>query len=235
MSGMRRLRQDLDWVVSAGLLMSVAVTAVTGLLADLWDLNDFWYHTVAGYVMGGFAIVHVLFNWDRLVAYARFRLHRSERKPVEAARQAPIARRKVAERQPEPAPGGLIGRVALSRRGLFGLAMGGLGGWFIGRGLRPPPTLAVGSDVGLVYHEWSKPGVLDALGTVANWGQFPELYKTYPSARRVALPAPSLDGGPPTARAIADRRSTRHYSSEPMREADLAQVLFLATGISADK
>ena len=79
---MRRLRQDLDWVVSAGLLVSVAVTALTGVIADLWDLNDFWYHTVAGYVMGGLAVAHVAFNWDRLVSYARFRIRIDVGPPV---------------------------------------------------------------------------------------------------------------------------------------------------------
>ena len=232
---MRRLRKDVDWLVSVGLLASVLATALTGLIADLWDLNDFWYHTVAGYVMGAFAVGHVLFNWDRLVAYARFRLQRSDRRSTGAAQPAPAVARRVVHPEPAHPPGGILGRVALSRRGLLGMAVGGLGGWAIGRGLRPPPTLSVGSDVGLVYHEWSKPGVLDALGSVANWGQFPELYKMYPNARRIALPAPQLDVGPPTARTIADRRSTRSYSSEPMREAELATVLLLTTGVSADQ
>jgi hypothetical protein len=49
---MRRVRQDLDWIVSAGLLLAVAATGITGVIADLWDLNDFWYHTVAGYLIG---------------------------------------------------------------------------------------------------------------------------------------------------------------------------------------
>jgi SagB-type dehydrogenase family enzyme len=225
---MRRLRQDLDWLVSAGLLLGVAATAVTGLVADLWDLNDFWYHTVAGYVMGGFAVAHILFNWDRLVAYARFRLHR----PIRERQVTPVRKRR-ADVEPAHPPLGLVGRVALSRRGLLGLAAGGLGGLAIGRGLRPPPTLAVGSDVGLVYHEWSKPGLLDALGSVANWGQFPDLYKRYPNATRVRLSKPRLEAGGPTARTIADRRSTRDYSSRPIEEADLAQVLFLTTGVSA--
>jgi SagB-type dehydrogenase family enzyme len=229
---MKRLRQDVDWVVSAGLLVSVAATAITGLVADLWDLNDFWYHTVAGYVMGGFAVAHVLFNWERLAAYARFRLRRPERQAVSPGRRVP-ARARSAE--PAHPSGGLLARVALSRRGLLGLLAGGVGGWALGRGLRPPPTLSVGSDVGLVYHEWSKPGVLDALGSVANWGQFPQLYKSYPDAARVGLPPARLDEGIPTARAIADRRSTRDYSSEPMRLAELGQLLFLTTGISADR
>jgi SagB-type dehydrogenase family enzyme len=228
LADMRRLRQDLDWLVSAGLLLSVAATAITGLVADLWDLNDFWYHTVAGYVMGGFAVAHILFNWDRLVAYARFRLHR----PIRERQVTPVGKRR-ADVEPAHPPLGLVGRVALSRRGLLGLAAGGLGGLAIGRGLRPPPTLAVGSDVGLVYHEWSKPGLLDALGSVANWGQFPDLYKTYPNATRVRLSKARLEAGRPTARTIADRRSTRDYSSKPMEEADLAQVLFLTTGVSA--
>ena len=228
---MRRLRKDVDWVVSAGLLASVLATALTGVIADLWDLNDFWYHTVAGYVMGAFAVAHVLFNWDRLVAYARFRLHRPEQRPA----SAPPPARRIVDPGPAQPAGGIIGRVALSRRGLLGIVVGGLGGWAIGRGLRPPPTLSVGSDVGLVYHEWSKPGVLDALGSVASWGQFPELYKSYPDAARIGLSSPRLDAGPPTARAIADRRSTRSYSSDPLREVELATVLMLTTGISADR
>ena len=232
---MRRLRQDFDWLISAGLLASVLVTAITGLIADLWDLNDFWYHTVAGYVMGGLAIVHVALNWERLVGYARFRLRRQPRTDARATAARRPARGNAAA-HPEPvAAGHLLGRLALSRRGLFGLAIGGIGGWALGRGLRPPPQIAAGSDVGVVYHEWSKPGVIDALGSVANWGQFPELYKSYPGATRVSLPQPRLEGGAMAAKAIAGRRSTRDYSSTPMTKSELSRVLFLTTGISSDR
>ncbi|HEX7195375.1 MAG TPA: SagB/ThcOx family dehydrogenase [Candidatus Limnocylindria bacterium] len=235
---MRRLRQDLDWFVSAGLLLSVAATAATGVVADLWDLNDFWYHTVAGYVMGGFAIAHVLFNWERLVGYARFRLRSVTAPPADARAHGPAAtpaRTTDVGAEPAPAAGSLLRRVAISRRGLLGFAAGGLGGWAIGRGLRPAPQIAAGSDVGVVYHQWSKPGIIDALGSVANWGQFPELYKTYPDAARVALPEPIAVDGPPAAEAILARRSTRSYSAKPMTLAELSQVLALATGISADR
>jgi SagB-type dehydrogenase family enzyme len=225
---MRRLRQDIDWLVSAGLLVSATATAVTGIVADVWDLNDFWYHTVAGYVMGGFALAHVALNWGRLTSYARFRLRPN--RPV--ASRAPSAR----DQPPEPvAPGALVSRVALSRRGLLGMAIGGIGGWLVGRGLRPRPQIQAGADVGVVYHEWSKPGVIDALGTVTSWGQFPELYKRYPDAPRVALPEPRLEAGPPTASTIAARRSTRTYAPTQTTLQELGDLLFLATGISADR
>ena len=230
---MRRLRQDLDWLVSAGLLLAALATAVTGLIADLWDLNDFWYHTVAGYVMGGLAAAHVVLNWGRLVSYGRFRLRRESHGDARAL--APSrAGRPGAVAAPRPTIGNL-GRGLLSRRGFIGAAVGGGVGLLLGRGLRQPPPIAAGSDVGVVYHEWSKPGMLDALGSVANWGQFPELYKTYPRAPRTVLPEPRLDDGRPTARTIADRRSTRAYSAEPLTLQELSQVLFLTTGISADR
>ena len=125
--------------------------------------------------------------------------------------------------------------MTLSRRGLFGLAVGGLGGLVLGRGLRPAPPIEAGSDVGVIYHQWSKPGLIDALGTVGNWGQQVELYKTYPGVPVVALPEPDLGGGLTTEVAISRRRSTRDYASAPMSQAELSRLLFLTGGISADR
>ena len=59
---MTRHLHDLDFLTSVALLASAAAAAATGIVADLWDLNDFWYHTVSGYVMAGFAILHVVLN-----------------------------------------------------------------------------------------------------------------------------------------------------------------------------
>ncbi|HSL34672.1 MAG TPA: SagB family peptide dehydrogenase [Candidatus Limnocylindrales bacterium] len=242
---MTRLRHDLNFVSSAGLIASGLATAVTGLVSDLWDLNDFWYHTVSGYAMGGFAILHVILNWSRLVGYARFRIKSLvHRAPAE--RRSPIPRRVAAgpaggptaglaagpAAEPEPQLSRLA-RSTVSRRGLLGLAVGGVGGLLVGRGLRPAPQIPQGSDVGVIYHQWSKPGIIDALGSVANWGQVPELYKAYPGAPVVALPPPNLDGGPTAARTIASRRSVRSYSSQPMTLAELSRVLWLTCGISA--
>ena len=105
--------------------------------------------------------------------------------------------------------------------------------------MRPPPQIEAGSDVGVVYHQWSKPGLLDAFGTVANWGQPVELYKTYPNAPRVALPRVAsvgdFDGGPSTGRAIASRRSVRAYATDsPMTLDELSRLLYLTAGTTAD-
>jgi SagB-type dehydrogenase family enzyme len=194
--------------------------------------------------MGGFALLHVALNWDRMVGYAKFRLrgaptHARARTPTTPETPARTAGRPMATGVPgDPEPVGplqLLTRARLSRRGLFGLAVGGVGGLVLGRGLRPPPPIPAGSDVGVIYHQWSKPGVIDALGSVANWGQPVALYKTYRGARVVALPEPRLDGGLPAATAIATRRSTRSYSERPMSLDELSRFLFLASGVSADK
>jgi SagB-type dehydrogenase family enzyme len=236
---MKRLRRDLDFLTSAGLLVAAAVTGITGVVADLWDLNDFWYHTVAGYVMGALAILHVVLNWSSLVAYGRFRLARRPARhplgtpPPERPPAAPAAGGVGADGASLPA---LALRSAVSRRGLLGLGIGGAAGLLLGRGLRQPPQIPAGSDVGVIYHQWSKPGIIDVLGTVENWGGQPPLYKTYPGAPVTPLPAPDVSGGGlATEQAIVRRRSTRDYANRPLALADLSRVLFLGSGIATDQ
>lgn len=226
---MRRLRQDVNHLISAGLFV-VAVTAIlTGVIADLWDLNDFRWHTYAGYVMTGFALAHVALNWRKMVAYARFRLGRGRAKK-------PAGRPGVPAALEGPLTPSMVGRAAggalLSRRGLLGLGAGGLVGALAGRGLRPPPVIPGGEDLGVVYHEWSKPGILDALGSVANWGERPPQYKTYPGAETVALPEPDVTQGLQTDEAILQRRSTRAYAGRPLTVEQLSRVLMLTAGMT---
>lgn len=148
------------------MLLVLAVSAIlTGIVAQLWDLNDFRYHTWAGYAMAAAALVHVWLNWRQVMTYTQFRL----------GRRAKPGPRPV--RQREPVAAGQIARgVVLSRRGLLGLTIDGLGGLVPGAGLRPAPALSASSDVGLVHHEWSKPGLRDAVGTLMDWGVQPLLY-----------------------------------------------------------
>ncbi len=236
---MKRLRHDLNYLASVGLLLAAATTAMTGVIAHLWDLNDFWYHTYSGYVMVAFALVHVCLNWGRLTGYARFRFsgratarRRSVQKsasstPDPSAALPPVSRRRRVLHA--------TGRAVLSRRGFLALALGGAGGVFVGRGLSQQPRIPKGSDLGLLYHEWSKPGVMDVFGTVSNWGRRPPLYKTYEQARKIRLPEPRMDGGLPTEEAIRLRHSTREYSGEPMTLDELSRVLFMMDGINRER
>jgi SagB-type dehydrogenase family enzyme len=234
---MTRHLRDLDFLTSVGLLVTGIAAAVTGIVADLWDLNDFWYHTLSGYLMAAFAVVHVLFNRQRLMGYARFRWRslREPARPTPAPATAAPARVPRA-READPAPT-TFGRAVLTRRGLLGLGIGAVGGLLLGRGLRPPPPIEAGSDVGVIYHQWSKPGIIDALGTLASWGSPVELYKMHPGAPLIALPAlgasDAPSGGPSAAQAIARRRSVRTYADRPMSLDELARLLYLSNGITA--
>ncbi len=234
---MTRHLHDLDFLTSVGLLVAAVAAALTGIIADLWDLNDFWYHTVSGYVMAAFGVVHVVLNRQRLTGYARFRW-RSLREPND-----PVARR--AGPRPSPSPSApaaasapRIERALVSRRGLLGLGIGAIAGLLLGRGLRQPPPIAAGSDVGVIYHQWSKPGILDALGTLTDWGSSVDLYKRYPNRPTIVLPkvseATTVASAMPTATAIRARRSTRAYATDrPLTQAELSQLLFETAGITA--
>jgi SagB-type dehydrogenase family enzyme len=237
---MTRFFRDLDFLTSVGLLASGLATAITGIIADLWDLNDFWYHTLSGYVMGAFGIAHVWLNRDRLVGYGRFRWRSitGSRPAAAVSIHAGAGASDVVLDGPEPTrPLAWLGRAMVSRRGLLGLAIGAVGGTVLGRGLRPAPPIESGSDVGVIYHEWSKPGILDAFGSVSNWGQPVELYKAYPNAPMVLLPPVPLDArldqGLTTARTIVTRRSTRAYAGTPISLDELSRLLFLTSGITA--
>lgn len=235
---MRRLRHDINYLTSAALLVAALAAILTGIVAQLWDLNDFWYHTYAGYVMAVLSLIHVWLNWGRLISYARFRVfqrasqQRSEQKaPVFVQQPEAIA----ATTSTNAGFVQTMQRLVVSRRGFLTLALGGIGGFFAGRGFKQPPPIAQGSDLGVVYHQWSKPGVIDVLGSVANWGAQPPLYKTYPQAPRIPLPKPQLAAGLPTEQAIIQRRSSRTYSGVAMSITQLSQILLLMGGLSGDR
>jgi SagB-type dehydrogenase family enzyme len=233
---MTRSLHDLDFLTSVGLLVAATATILTGIISDLWDLNEFWYHTVSGYLMTGFSLAHVWFNRGRLVGYARFRwrVAREGRRPVPTT-PAGVGSGRAGDRG-EPVRSGWRARV-VSRRGVLGLAAGAAAGLVLGRGLRQPPPIEAGSDLGVVYHEWSKPGLIDALGTVGHWGQAVPLYKRYPGARTVPLSRiESGVGGPPSmpaARTILERRSVRDFSARPIGLATLGHLLHMTGGITA--
>ena len=176
---------------------------MTGVIADLWDLNDFWYHTVAGYAMGVFAAAHVLLNASagrlRAVPLA---VAAAPRPP------APVRCRSVAPAggDVEPArPGRCSCAPSSSRRGLFGLEDRRRRRCCSAAGLRPAPQIAAGSDVGVIYHQWSKPGIIDALGHGRELGSAGRR-----CTRRIRGRRSSVAGAGPRRRAVdrdGDRRA----------------------------
>ena len=108
----------------------------------------------------------------------------------------------------------------------------------LGRGLRPPPPIEAGSDLGVVYHQWSKPGIIDALGTLTTWGPPVDLYKVHRGAPRISLPAIESGGRsstePSATQAIEQRRSIRTYdAARPMSLDELGRLLHAGGGITA--
>ncbi|MEW6232013.1 MAG: SagB/ThcOx family dehydrogenase [Chloroflexota bacterium] len=212
-------KRDLGFLVSLLLLLSAAVTASAGLLSEALDLNEFVYHKYAGFLTAGLAIVHVYLRWPRLLAY--FRGRRAVLQPAGKVRMS------------SPAPGG----GPLSRRGLLGLALGAVGGFLLGRvtGLEKATPLARGADIGEAYHQWSKPGLQDILGTVLHWGRQPAQYKEYARAQVIPLPPARGSRGLSLEEAIERRRSVRDYSGEPMTVEELSRLLYYTCGINEER
>jgi SagB-type dehydrogenase family enzyme len=202
-----------------------------GLLSDLWDLNEFVFHKYAAYSTAVLAMIHVYLHWGRLAGYARWRLggKRSRRSQITPGSEVPERKRD------EQKPITKIPRVHMTRRDFFELFLGGLGGFTLGRFLQPQSALSHGVDVGEVYHEWSKPNLISLLGTVANWGRKPALYKEYAGARRFKLPPPPGFRGLYTEESIHKRRSVRDYSGQAMTLDELSQLLYHTGGINAER
>lgn len=232
---MKRLRYDINVLVSIALLLAAAAAILTGIVADLWHLTGFVFHTYAGYIMAVLTIAHVVLNWSRLVRYVRFRLARAaQRAPVRAG--APVRSPVPLQRLPaERRTTGMLHKLH-TRRGFLGILIGGLAGMALGRSMvRARPEVLSGTDMGVVYHRWSKPGMSDLLGAIANWGAQPPLYKTYPDAPRIVLPPPDDRPGLTLEQAIEMRRSVRNYSGEPLTLAELSRLLFYTGGINAER
>lgn len=223
--------RDFDYGVSLALLLAATVAVASGLAADALDINEFWPHRYASYLTAGLAGLHVYLHWSRLTGWLRRKLApagKAEPEPVPPTRPTLPRTGTTGERASPP---------GLGRRGFLLSAATAVGGFIVGRVTAPPAPaiLEYGSDVGQVYHEWSKPTVLKLLGTVADWGRQPEQYKEYAWAEKVALPPPGEFRGLPVEEAIGRRRSIRDYSGQPLSVEELSRLLFCASGITEDR
>jgi len=65
-----------------------------------------------------------------------------------------------------------------------------------------------------------------------DWANKPATYKRYPSAPKVALSPPQIEGGAPTWDVLRKRRSMRRFQDAPLPETELSQLLWAAQGIT---
>ena len=205
---------DLDYLVIAVLFVSGLYVATTGVLMGLFGTPQFFWHSYAGYLSGTVAAIHLALNWSRVTAYLRRRFKQSDRTPSQRPqRDSLVGRRGFLIAIPAAAAGFLLGRLIPNRQ---------------------PAQIAdeTTTDIGQLYHRWSKPGYTLSLGSLLNWGGQPARYKTYPQAERVDLPDPHGYRGLTLEETIEQRRSRRNYAAGPLSLAELSQLLHAASGIT---
>lgn len=128
--------------------------------------------------------------------------------------------------------------MTIGRRTFLGSALGVAGGYALGQVVplqRPasqPPSDAPEADLGLRYHEWSKPGRTREFGPLPDWGTQPARYKRYPQAPRVNLLTTDERAEMSLEEAVRARRSVRSYAETPLTLADLGRLLSAAQGIT---
>jgi len=69
------------------------------------------------------------------------------------------------------------------------------------------------------------------LGSNLDWANKPETYKSYPSNKTIQLPSKLHEPTMGFAEVLGRRKSIRAFSTQPLRKADLAFLLWSSTGI----
>lgn len=227
--------RDLRCLITLALLMTGGFAATTGLIAEIWDLNEFVLHKYSAFLTAGLAALHAWLHRRQLVAYLQSRLASlagSQRRNSDGSAQLTDTA------WPAAKAGGTTTRAgrpnALSRRALLTLLVGAGGGFLLGRWTAPGQRqeLRPDTDLGEAYHQWSKPGYQSLFGVIINWGRQPAPFKEYAWAPKVALPPPYKAEGLSLEEAIRRRRSVRDYSGHPLSLEDLSRLLYYACGIT---
>ncbi len=235
------------------LLLSVVAVALTGLLADRLDLNEFRLHSLAGYVMTVLVAAHVVLHRRSLVAIMRPRRRRWAETSPSPVVQAGVDGVDLPEATDDelrlgldlgaadgagghPSGTGASQHLGGSRRTvLASLAAGVVGsvaGWVTRSEVAPSPY--PGGDVGLFYHGESSLGVRGLLSNVLDWGDRPPRYKELVDDDSIQLPSVSALPVMSVAQAMQQRRSRREFADRAMTAEELAWMVRSATGITTD-
>lgn len=224
-------RREIGLISSTLLLPATAFLAVTALISDALDLNEFVFHKYTGYAATVLVVVHVYAHWPSLVAFWRGRGGR--RAGTGMAFSAPTPNGAPGpDSAPAPATASALRR-GVSRRAVLTAAGFGATGFAAGWLVRPADVGRLpGEDFGALYHRASSPGFSDALGALFSWGAQPAGRKDYPGAVRSALPPVSAPPDLSVAGAIERRRSLRDYAGRSLTTGELSWLLGAATGVT---
>lgn len=211
-------RGRIDVVITLALLGVLLAAASTGVLAEYVGVERSVVHRAFGYSLVVLGCTHAVFRQRQLMA----RLFRRSRSPS------------ALRRDEEPARTGRSTVVLSSRRSFLLGSTSAAVGW-LARPLLPfssRQSVADEDDLGQLYHDWSKPSFAGALKKPLSWGSQPPLYRDYPQAPLLDLPAATVPGGLTVEEAIQVRRSRRDYSGNPMALDQLAHLLHAAAGVT---
>ncbi len=214
-------RRRFELAITLILLLVLIATGVTGLLADYLGVPRSLFHRYSAYMLMMLASWHIVLNRRQL--WSGFEAAMVGRpKPVFILEHAGP---RLSEQPKVP---------ALSRRIFLISGAAEIASFFLGRWLplgRLPLDLDE-TDLGLVYHQWSKPSLGGIVRRPFQWGEQPPLYKDYPSTQRTALLMNVHHRGLSVEEAIQRRRSVRDYSGNPLTMEQLSLLLHSAYGIT---
>jgi SagB-type dehydrogenase family enzyme len=212
-------KREFNSLVNLLLLPTGLMVVITGVVAELYDINDFVLHKYPAFALAGLLGAHVLLRlrqwWSSVRMLASAPARRAAAPPTHSTKPRSSAQ-------------------GITRREVLSLTLGALGGFLIGDFLasfRKSP-LPFDGDINDAYHQWSKPGYASLLNIVLNWGTQPPLYKEYPDVQALALPRAQPRAGMTVEDAIARRRSVRDYANGALTLDDLARLLHHSVGIT---
>jgi len=212
------LKQRFNWLVNLVVLPTAIWVTVTGIIAELFDINDFILHKYPAFGLAVLLAIHFWLHLPQWLGGTR-RLLTGWRSRSAGA----IAPSRKAATTPAD----------FTRRNVLIWLGSALGGLLVGNFLAPTRRthLPTDEDIGVVYHHWSKPGNVSLISTVIEWGTQPPLFKEYADAPKIPLPVVTPRDGMSVEQAIVQRRSVRDYVGELTLD-ELNRLLFYSTGIN---
>lgn len=211
------VKQKFNWFVNLVMLPAAIWVSATGVVAELFDINDFVLHKYPAFGLAVLLAIHFFLRLTQWLSGTR-RLF-TLRTAHQASSTAP------AKISAMPA--------SVTRRNVLIWLGSAIAGFFTGNFLAPTrqASLPTDEDIGVVYHHWSKPGNVSLISAAIDWGTQPPLFKEYFDVPKIALPVVTPRSAISVEQAILQRRSVRDYAGELTLD-ELNRLLFFSTGIN---